>query len=58
MNKRIKKNKRKQKEAILNLLSFSRGIYEWGIKSSSSIKELSVAIKKFGDCAGRVELHY
>jgi hypothetical protein len=58
MNDRIKKKKRKQKETILNLLSFSRGIYEWGTKTSSSIKELSVTIEKFRDCAGRVELYY
>lgn len=58
MNKRIKKKKRKQREALLKLFDFATGSYEWSAKCSSSVIELSTAFQKLGDCTGHIDLYY
>ena len=54
MNKRIKKKEWKQREALLNLIAFSKGAYEWSVKCLSSVAELAVAVQKLADCAGQM----
>lgn len=58
MNKRIKKKKRKQREELLTLIAFSKGVYEWGVKSSSSIAGFADAVQKLADCAGQMYFYY
>lgn len=58
MNKRIKKKKRKQQEALLNLFNFVNGTYEWSSKCSSSLAELSIAVQKFADCSNKTYFYY
>lgn len=58
MNKRIKKKKRKQKEALLTLIALSKGVYEWSEKSSSSVAEVADAFQKLADCAGQIYFYY
>ena len=54
MNKRIKKKKRKQREALLTLIALSKVAYEWIEKSSSSVAEVADAFQKLADCAGQI----
>ena len=58
MNKRIKKKKRKQREALLNLFNFASGTYEWASKCSSSLAEISIAFQKLADCANKIYFYY
>lgn len=58
MNKRIKKKKRKQKEALLNLIAFSEKTYEWSVKCSLSVAEFAAAVQKLADCAGSEYFYY
>lgn len=59
MNKRIKKKKQKQKEALLTAITLTKGVYEWCVDCSESVNGLfAVAIQNFVDSMGHVDLYY